>query len=706
MKKYILCPLLFFVMVLAAMAVPPAAAAPAGKPAVLVLFVSEPPTPRDAALFIRSIRRFGGEMKDIPIHVMNDAGAQLSLEPLKGLDVAIHDFEMPASLRDFPFAAKVFACGAAERLLADQASVILYFDTEMICFSSFEKLLPPAGRLVAVRPVMLLNRVGETPDQPVGDYWKPIYTETGLNPADVPAIQAYIDEKMIRFYINCEVIAVRPELGIFREWEKLFRKQAEDAEYVSKVCADPLRRIFLHQAVLSAVLLAKTGPDKMYWIPDKYVYSALLHERTPAAKKVARLNDTPVTGYDLQYAGDPVLLTLVPIDEPHRSWIVDACAGFLQEKPGIYREEGSCNSVMVEGKNGYVLIDPSATGKARSWLASKFGSVPPRAVLFTHTHQDHWDGLGNWTIPEGTPVVAQREWVKTVGYLDLFAPFYLRRNQAFTAGSWLPRPDLVRPKPTKTFADAFESEFAGLEVQMIHRPSETGDASLIWLPGFKACLIGDAFSASFPMLGTPRGSLPRFADEYIAALETAIALAPEILIPGHGAPLYGADNIRTALSRYRDAVRFVNEAVIKGINDGKSVDVLVREIRLPESLGFSQSFGKVDWAVRGLYQNYVGWYDENPVSLLSQPASAAVYDDLLELCGADRLLERATRLLENGDLEGAIHLSEIVLKNEPGHRGMLGLRKNAFIALLRKTRNWGEGNLIRAEIRRIDALLK
>ena len=645
-------------------------------------------------------------MSTFPIHVMNDAGAGLSLEPLKDLDIAVHDFQMPPALRDFPFAAKVFACGAAERLLADQAPVLLYFDTEMICFSSFEKLIPPDDRLVSVRPVMLLNRVGQAPDEPVSDYWSPIYAETGLDASAVPAIRAYIDEKAIRFYINCEVMAVRPELGILREWEMSFRKRAEDAEYVNTVCADPLRRFFLHQAVFSAVLLAKTGPDKIHWIPDKYVYSALLHEKTPAAKKVARLNEAPVAGYDLQYAGDPALLSLVPIDEPYRSWIVDSVAGFLREMPGFYREEGSANTVVVEGKDGYLLIDPAATGEARSWLAAKFGSVPPKAVLFTHVHQDHWDALGSWNIPAGTPVVAQREWEKTIGYFDRFAPFYLRRNAAFTAGRWLPRTDLPRPAPTETFADAFEGEYAGLDVRMIHRPSETGDASLVWLPDLKACLIGDAFSASFPMLGTPRGSLPRFADDYIAALETAIELGPEILIPGHGASLRGGENVRNALIRYRDAIRFVNQAVIQGINDGKSVDVMAREIMLPESLGLPQFFGKIDWAVRGLYQNYVGWYDENPLSLLSRPASGAVYDDLFELCGADRLLERAKRLSESGDLEGALHLSEMVLKNDPGHRGMLEVRKNAFAALLKKAKNWGEANLIRAEIRRIDGLLK
>ena len=496
-------------------------------------------------------------------------------------------------------------------------------------------------------------------------------------------------------------MAVRPELGIFREWQTVFLKRIEDPEYLEKNCADPLRRIFLHQAALSAVVLAKITPDRIHWIPDRYVYSAHLHDRMPPAKRVDRLNQAPVAGYDLQYAGDPALLSLVPIDEPYRSWIIETYVDLLAEAPGLYREEGSSNTTVVAGKEGYILIDPSATGGAGSWLAMKFGGEPPRALLFTHAHQDHWDGLGYWKIADSTPVVAQRDWEKTVRYLDRFESFYARRNKAFTGGQWLPRKDLTRLRPTQTFADEFEGNFAGRPVRLIHRPSETEDASIIWLPDLKAAWIGDAFSGSFPMLGTPRGSLPRFADDYLRALETAIGLGPEILIPGHGAPLKGADNVRTALVRYRDAVRYVNEAVIRGINDGKDADALAAEISLPDNLAFPETFGKVAWSVRGLFRNYTGWYDENPLSLLPQ-SPACVFDDLIAMCGADKILERANRLLENNDLSGALHLSEIVLKSDPAHRGMLALRKKAFTALLQGTKNWGEANLLRFEIQAID----
>ena len=123
--------------------------APSGEQTAVVLFVSHPATVRDAALFIRSIRRFGGVMKDVPIHVMNDAQARLDVERLKAPNVEIHEVEMNPAHRSFPFAPKVFACAAAEKHLAGRVSTLLYFDTEMIAFSSFDKLLMPDDRSVS-----------------------------------------------------------------------------------------------------------------------------------------------------------------------------------------------------------------------------------------------------------------------------------------------------------------------------------------------------------------------------------------------------------------------------------------------------------------------------------------------------------------------------------------------------------------------------
>lgn len=671
---------------------------------VIVLYVTHPVTVKNAALFIRSILKFGGTMKDTPIYVINDALAKLDLDPVKLPGVSIFDMEIQPEHRAFPFSRKVHACATAEKLLDGKVATMLYFDTEMLAFSSFAMLQLQKGYDLSLRPVMLLNTVGQSPESPIDGFWQAIYDDAGVDSTNIPTIRAYVDEKDIRFYINCEAMTLRPELGICRTWQKMFVKRLQDPQFMQTYCNDQLHAIFLHQAVLSAVLLTKVSQEKIQWIPDKTIYSVLLHDRLPKEKQVATLNSVPIAGYDLQFAHDPALITKVPTEEPYRSWVIDTFCALLQETPGVYREEGDCNTVVITTKKGYILIDPSKPRGADSWLALKFGKKAPEAVLFTHAHQDHWNGLQYWNISDNTPVIMHREWEKSMRYPKHFEHFYARRNAAFTGGQWMPSKNLPEPIPTITFIDTWSKKIAGTSVQLTHTPAESSDTSVIWFPEYKTACIGDTIGQAFPMLGTPRGSLPRFADDYIAAIDTILALQPEVLITGHGPALHGIETITKTLTTHKEAIEYVNRAVIKGINDGKDVYTLIREIQLPKHLQLPEGFGKISWAIRAMYQNYTGWYDENPLSLLDEPINSA-YGEISSLCGINALLDRAEKLLAKDDCNGALYLSDIVMHTEPKNSRALTLRKNACETLLKRTSNWGESNLLKHEINRIKKIL-
>ena len=88
-----------------------------------------------------------------------------------------------------------------------------------------------------------------------------------------------------------------------------------------------------------------------------------------------------------------------------------------------------------------------------------------------------------------------------------------------------------------------------------------------------------------------------------------LALKPEIVLPSHGLPIKGHDQIVKRLTRYRDAIQYVHDATVQGMNDGKDVFTLMREIKLPAELDVGETYGKVSWSVRGIYEGYVGWFD-------------------------------------------------------------------------------------------------
>ncbi|NJO55057.1 MAG: hypothetical protein HC834_00450 [Rhodospirillales bacterium] len=87
-----------------------------------------------------------------------------------------------------------------------------------------------------------------------------------------------------------------------------------------------------------------------------------------------------------------------------------------------------------------------------------------------------------------------------------------------------------------------------------------------------------------------------------------LALEPEIVVPSQCPAIVGKDNIKAQLTKMRDAIVYVHEAVLKGMNDGKDVHTLMEEIKLPPELDVGEGYGKISWSVRGMYESYVGWF--------------------------------------------------------------------------------------------------
>ena len=145
-----------------------------------------------------------------------------------------------------------------------------------------------------------------------------------------------------------------------------------------------------------------------------------------------------------------------------------------------------------------------------------------------------------------------------------------------------------------------------------------------------------------------------------------LALEPEMLLPGHGGPVVGKETIREELTRLRDAVRYVHDETVKGMNHGKDVHTLMREIQLPPELEVGEGYGKVSWSVRAIWENYAGWFHHGSTTELYDVPTKAVHPDLVELAGGvDAITKRAAAKLEAGEPVEAIHLAEVVLSEVP-----------------------------------------
>jgi len=189
---------------------------------------------------------------------------------------------------------------------------------------------------------------------------------------------------------------------------------------------------------------------------------------------------------------------------------------------------------------------------------------------------------------------------------------------------------------------------------------------------------------------TLRGTAPRWALDYVNSLNKVMALGPEILLPSHGRPVMGASLISKTLTRYRDAIQYVHDAVVSGMNAGKDVFTLMREIKLPPGLEVGEGYGKLTWSIRGIYEGYAGWFDMNPATMYEVPPSS-VYPDIARLAGgASALAKAAMARIDAGQAVEALHLTSIALAAEPNNAMAVAARLKALEYLRDHSQNTNE----------------
>jgi alkyl sulfatase BDS1-like metallo-beta-lactamase superfamily hydrolase len=362
----------------------------------------------------------------------------------------------------------------------------------------------------------------------------------------------------------------------------------------------------------------------------------------------------------------------------------------------IYQAIGFGNTFMVTTSEGNVIIDTSIAFNAQrhKQLLQAENAGPIKYIILTHAHGDHTGGIGVWKEPS-TQIIAQRNHVEFQNYQTRLASFYARRNAAQFALR-IPEPTAwagnygAKIQPTILFDDKYEFTLGGVKFEIFHTPGETYDHLTVWIPKYKAAFTGDNYYESFPNIYTLRGTEPRWALDYINSLNKVMSLNPEIVLPSHGSAVFGNAEITRRLTKYRNAIQYVHDEVVKGMNAGKDVYTLMREIRLPPELEVGESYGKLTWSIRGIYEGYVGWFDGNPSSMYETPVSA-VYPDIVKLAGGPAAVARLARdKIQEGKPVEALHLADIALAAEPADRSALEAKLAALTALRDRCRNSNE----------------
>jgi glyoxylase-like metal-dependent hydrolase (beta-lactamase superfamily II) len=382
----------------------------------------------------------------------------------------------------------------------------------------------------------------------------------------------------------------------------------------------------------------------------------------------------------------------------------------------IFMAKDISNAYLVTTSAGDVMVNTGFmdnAGRTKRLLAPK-RTGPLRYIILTQAHPDHYGGVP--TVREsGTQVIAERRFVNTWRYFRDLGPYIGRRSAKLWSGTVKrganppPPPEVV---PDIAVDRRHEFELGDRRFEVISTPGgETLDSLTLWMPKERVAFTGNLFGPVFlaiPNLVTVRGDKPRLVQRYLPSLDTVRKLGAELLITGHGDPIRGADKIRASLDKMHAAVSYVNEAVIAGMNAGKDVHTLMREIKLPDELKIGEFHGKVSWAVRAIWEEYSGWFHYDSTTSLYGVPRASIDADLVELAGgAAALAARARKKLGEGQPLEALHLLDIALGAERTNPDALAVKRDALQALLRESggQNLSETMWLKSEISAAEAAL-
>jgi alkyl sulfatase BDS1-like metallo-beta-lactamase superfamily hydrolase len=350
------------------------------------------------------------------------------------------------------------------------------------------------------------------------------------------------------------------------------------------------------------------------------------------------------------------------------------------------------NSTMVVGKDGLIIIDTTESVEAAQSILAEFRKItdkPVKAIIYTHNHTDHTNGVKGFVSEEDVKsgrveIYAHQTMMNTViNNASVVAPI-LGLRSSYSFGIALEKgpegsineglgPRLMLGQrsfiaPTKTFDDSLDIEVAGVKMQLRHAPSETDDEIVVWLPESKVLQSAEVIQGEcFPNLHTIRGTRYRDPVNWFKTIDMLRRFEAEHLVPSHGRPVSGKQNIEELLAAYRDAIQYVHDQTIRNMNKGLTPDELVEVVsKLPPHLAghpwLGEFYGTVKHSVRQIYIGYLGWFEGDPAFLdpLPRVERASRYIEMMG--GRERVLSAAQQAYDKRDYQWAAELLTYLIR--------------------------------------------
>ncbi|CAN5638383.1 alkyl sulfatase dimerization domain-containing protein [soil metagenome] len=390
-------------------------------------------------------------------------------------------------------------------------------------------------------------------------------------------------------------------------------------------------------------------------------------------------------------------------------------AGLFEVAPGFHQVRGLdlANLTVVEGTEGRIVIDPLTSVQtaraAMALVAEHLGERPVTAVIYTHSHVDHFAGVRG-VVDQADVDAGRVRVIAPSGFLEaavsenVVAGNAMTRRASYMYGALLPKgprghvdaglgkgvPLLAEQgliAPTEEVAETgTELVVDGVRIVFQVTPDTEAPSEMNFhFPDHRVLCMAENCTCTLHNLYTPRGAPVRDALAWSKYLQEAIELYgadTDVLFASHHWPRWGTEDLVGHLARQRDTYRFIHDQTLRLANHGQVAAEIAEDLRLPPALEGEPSsrgyYGTVNHNAKAVYQRYLGWFDGNPAHLQPHPPVAAAERYVDAIGGAEALLAKARVSFDAGDYRWVAELVNHLVFAEPDNTAARRLQADAL----------------------------
>ena len=390
---------------------------------------------------------------------------------------------------------------------------------------------------------------------------------------------------------------------------------------------------------------------------------------------------------------------------------LNAYAGLFEVCDGIYQVRGydMANATFIKTDNGWIIFDVlmcKENMKAAMELMEKhFGKINIKAILYSHSHIDHYGGIMGAIKPEQVadeklslkeqlasgkiPILAPEGFLKHAVSENIYCGPAMGRRAQYQYGSPMKAGEKDRMAigiglgqsvgtvgllaPTIEIKGNDTVIIDGLEINFHLTPGTEAPVEMnAYFPKYKGLWMAENCTGTMHNIYTLRGAQVRDAEawaHYILEAEYLFGDETDVVFQSHNWPHWGKETIKEYMQDTAAVYQYINNQTLYCINQGMTPVEISRSLKLPDRLNkvwyCRQYYGTLSHNIKAVYQRYMGWYDANPVNLNLLTPEDTAKKWISYLGDLEKVLSKAKEDFARGEYQWVAQLTKEIVFAKP-----------------------------------------